>query len=44
MPVHYDQYPEDRKTDSFADQADSSRNPLKHLSADHPVGRFDIQI
>ena len=38
MPVHYNQYPQDREADRFADQAHLSRDPLKHLSADpwHP--------
>jgi hypothetical protein len=44
MPVQYDQYPKDREADRFADQAHSSRDPLKHLSAEHPVGRFDFMV
>ena len=44
MPVHYNQYPKDPEADRFADQADSSRDPLKHLPAKHPVGRFDFRV
>jgi len=42
MPVHDDQYPKYREADRFAEQAHSSRDPLKHLSPEHPVGRFDF--
>jgi hypothetical protein len=28
MPVHYDQYPKDRETGRFADQAHLGRDPL----------------
>jgi len=44
MPVNDDQYPKDREADGFADQTQSSRDPLKHLSAEHPVGRFDFRL
>jgi hypothetical protein len=44
MPVHYDQYPEDREAYSFADQAHSSCDPLKYLSTEHPVGPFDFRL
>jgi hypothetical protein len=40
----YDQYPKDPEADRFADQAHSSRDPLEHLSAEHPVGRFDFRL
>ena len=44
ISVHYDQYPEDREADCFADQADSSRDPLKDLSTEHQLGRFDFRL
>ena len=44
VPVRYDQYPKDQEADRFADQAHSSRDPLKYLSAEHPVGRFDFRL
>ena len=44
MPVQYDQYPKDRETDRFADQTHSGRDPLKDLSAKHPVGRSDFRL
>ena len=44
IPVHYDQYPEDRETDGLAGQADSSRDPLKYLSTEHQLGRFDFRL
>jgi len=42
IPVQHDQHSEDRETDGFADKTDSSRDPLKHLSAEHPVGCFNV--
>jgi len=44
MSVYDYQYPKDQEADRFADQAHSSRDPLKHLSAEHPVGRFDFRL
>jgi hypothetical protein len=44
MPVRYDQYPKDQEAHRLADQADSGRDPLKHLSAEHPVSRFDLMV
>ena len=44
MPVQYDQYPKDQEADRLADQAHSGRDPLQHLSAEHPVGRLDFRL
>jgi hypothetical protein len=44
MPVQYDQYSKDREADRLADQAHSSCDPLKHLSTEHPVARFDFRL
>jgi len=44
MPVRYNQYPKDRETDRVADQAEPSRDPLQHLSAEKRVGRFDFRV
>ena len=44
MPVQYDQYSKDREAERLADQAHSSRDPLKHSSAGHPVGRSDFMV
>ena len=44
MPVHYDQHPKDQEAHRFADQADSGRDPLKHLSVEYPVDRFDLRF
>ena len=43
MAVHYDQYPEDPETDTFADQAHSSRDPLQGPSAEQSVRCFDLR-
>ena len=44
VPVDDDQHRKDPEAESQGDKAHSSRDPLQHLSADEPVGRFDFRL
>jgi len=44
MAVDDDQHRKDPEAESQGDKAHSSRDPLQHLSADEPVGRFDFRL